>query len=228
MDKLPLLDLDFRTTYVENNVLYTPSKGSLVSKAVMGTGVPGNVNAPSITGVGASFSGNDYVDTGAELFEYNSPFSIVIHGRLSSNPAYSNGYAICCGSLSGTFTGLTITISSGYIYYSITKSGVGLSGWSNFSKTPPKPITVIFTYNGSGSNSGMAAYINGDRNFDSSIGTISQSIKTGVGARIAATTWSTDYLVAGMTMRRFQVFPFALSPAQVRAIHEKFEREGEA
>jgi len=101
MDKQPLLDLDFRTTYVDNGVLYTPSKGSLVSRAVMGTGVVGNTSAPTITGVGAGFDGGDYLNTNnLTLIGFDIPFTIIVRGRFAINgnaqrilSNYNNGAA---------------------------------------------------------------------------------------------------------------------------------------
>lgn len=227
MDKLPLLDLDFRTTYVENNVLYTPSKGSLVTRAVMGTGVPGNTWAPSITSVGASFDGGDYINTNEmALIGYNIPYTLVIRGRFAIN---GNAQRILSNYNNGAAWGMLRVQAGGALEMSMSDSGAHFINAISTALAPRAPCTYAVTYDGSGQGAGILLYINGQRDVGSVGGTsLSSSIDSGASFNIGRHPTGVDFLNAGTSIRRFIVYPFALSPSQVRAIHEKFEREGES
>lgn len=228
MDKLPLLDLDFRTTYVDNGVLYTPSKGSLVTKAVMGTGVVGNVNAPTITGIGASFDGGDYTGTQAsDLFEYNLPHSIVIRARLKQQlPGVQQSIVSNYDTTPGTFT---FMVSGGMLYCAMTDI---LGGWiakGSGTTVPAQPTTLVTTYDGSRSNTGIDMYIGGEKQNGAPGGnSLTATIRHATPFRISGYPTGGYPLVTGSSIRCILVFPFCMTPTQVRAIHDKFEREGES
>lgn len=223
----PLLDLDFRTTYVEGGVLYTPAtmgSRAVIERAVMGTGVPGNANAPAITPIGASFDGGDYVNTeSTTLLGYNVPWSIAVRVR----PPFAGVNAII-SNYSGASARAHFRVYS-WIGFEMTDAG----GGSIIIEAPrasfynaPHTITVI--YDGTSTRNGLSLYVNGavpagiSRSGAGITGTTSTNAPFWIGRAPAPA----DGLVA--SIRRIQVFPFCMTPAQVRAIHERFEREGES
>lgn len=234
MDKLPLLDLDFRTTYVEGNVLYTPSKGSLVTRAVMGTGVVGNAKAPTITKIGASFDGGDVAQLGANLIDFNVPRTIIVRGRFV--PAGVNYETIMSNEGTATtnyFAWWMTNQSPGYSFLAMTHAG---GGYLQLNCLIPlyRPSTLALCLDGTGTATGAHAFSNGVEDTTYKSGSVTQTVTHGayplVGGSYtgAGGILSRDHLLAGTSIRRFQIYPFALTPTQVRAIHEKFEREGEA
>lgn len=228
MDKLPLLDLDFRTTYVEGNVLYTPSKGSLVSRAVMGTGVPGSGTIPGITPVGASFNGSQYANlTTADLISYNAPFSLVVRARWRLSAA--NDQHIVSNYNGSTPLALVRITTLGALYVWLNDSGGHAITATSTALPAMAPMTAVVTYDGTCIGAGLNIYLNGIASVASTGGSaLTSTVSSGSAYNIGRHPTGADFLKVGTTMRRLQVFPFALSPAQVRAIHNKFEREGEA
>lgn len=225
----PLLDLDFRTTYVEGGVLYTPSRGSLVTRAVMGTGVPGNANAPAITPIGASFDGGDWVDTGTvNLLEYNRPFSVVVRGRF---PQTAGDPQVLLSNYNGH-----AQYVSWFFYSASNEFRVGFADVLGGSivvnsqpTTPRDAITMIATGDGSGTAAGVYFYLDGRDAVQSRGGTGLLASVQDAPFRIGAHAVGGSVPVyAGTKIRRIQVYPFAMTPAQVRAVHERFEREGES
>lgn len=223
----PLLDLDFRTTYVEGGVLYTPSKGSLVTKAVMGTGVVGNANAPAITPIGASFDGGDYLTTDStSIVDHDRPFTMVLRGRVPT-AALSQ---VFFGNYNATDKFLLVrTQSNGQLYFAMQAvAGVFIAATAN-SIRPNRPNTYVATYDGSGAGTGMRLYFDGVDQTVSQTGTgVSATTQNAAVYRISGYPTGSYPMATGASMRRFQVFPFCMTAAQVRAIHERFEREGES
>lgn len=226
MDKLPLLDLDFRTTYVEGNVLYTPSKGSLVTRAVMGTGVVGNGQAPTITPIGASFDGVDYLNTSSKhIFSATSPHSIVVRGRFFP----SAGTQHLISNYDGDAPMLVVRYGSAYTQFWM-RDNLSRS-IDTYAPPPPAgiPTTLVFSYEGNSVPAGQFVYYNGkDVTTIRSGSSLQGSVLSSASYNIGRHPTGSEYLSSSTSIRRFQIYPFCMSPAQVRAIHEKFEREGEA
>lgn len=224
MDKLPLLDLDFRTTYVEGNVLYTPSKGSLVSKAIMGTGVVGNINAPTITKIGASFDGTDYVGTGAtNLFDNGLPRTLICRIR----PLSIGGTQMVCSTYAVTNPHMYAYLSATAFVFVMSTAGGNISITSN-PITFRLPTTITVTYDGTVTPTSLTIFQNGIESVASRSGTSISGSLVGTAMRIGDHPIGGTPLTAGTTVRRVQIYPFCMTTAQVRAIHERFEREGDS
>lgn len=227
MDKLPLLDLDFRTTYVENNVLYTPSKGSLVSKAVMGTGVVGNTNAPTITNIGAGFDGTDYINTqSADLLDWNVPRTIVM--RIRSLPNTSDQTII--STYSGTPPYWTVQrLTNNKIWFLAAQDATQYIYIRSGILKDRVPQTIIITLDGTGFAANVLFYIDGKPSIDSNNSWfVNKTLISSAHATIGRNYIPGAPIKAGTTLRRIQIYPFCMTPSQVRAIHERFEREGES
>lgn len=227
----PLLDLDFRTTYVDGGVLYTPAtkdSGSVIERAVMGTGVPGNANAPAITPIGASFDGGDYMNTGSpSIMDYDRAFTVVMRGRVPTGALAQ----VFISNYNGSDKFLLFRKEQALQQLYFAMQGVAGTTISATSATPSpnRPTTYVATYDGSGAGTGMRIYFSGADKTVAQVGSgISTTTQNGTVYRISGYPTGSYPLVAGTTMRRFQVYPFAMTPAQVRAIHERFEREGES
>lgn len=213
---------DFKDIRVELMEARTENIGSLGGYALLGDGSTSTTFPTQLSPKGMSFDGGDYIDTSVVYNDSAQPFSIVALLRFGS----VSGTQEIFGNFDGT-NGISLREYGGdYFDFYVYKSA------SDFirryqTSVDPKPgelYTLIVTYDGSGVTTGMVFYQDGiylasNGAAAGSMGAFSSTNGFRIGARKTASPG--NFLASGGKIYASAYYPFALTPTQVRAVHNQ-------
>lgn len=213
----------------------TDNIGSLGGYALLGDGSTTTTFPSQLNPHGMSFDGGDYlnIDMGiGPLLTLSMPFTFSVLMYDNKGLSDTTGY-----SLGGTWD---TAQGKGVLFYKYpsTSYGPGVligSSSGNFleargKEAPPGIHLYTFTYDGSGTFAGIMIYIDGKLSswINGSTGTLGSDIVSGKGVMLGA-RWNGaasphQYLTSGKRILDVSIYPFVLTPVQVKMLSDNLNK----
>lgn len=215
----PSIYLPLRSRYSGGANMVTKNLGTLGGTALVGDGVTAATFPAQLSPHGAGFDGGDYLITNDTYTDITKPFTL---GCLMYLGATAPANSEIISSFNGT-NGIIFRVTPSYtLQIYLFKTVTDYIGRISSALAAGKIVSVIATYDGSGTAAGLATYANGTRvdTGNSNSGTFGAFVSTtpfNVGCRPGGTVW----MPAGSKIWMPFKYNFAATPMQARALHRR-------